>query len=65
MNLSFGWKYHEATTLVALALSQRRRTGRLDAQGRAWLDEATSIGADRGLALVTAQAEQVRGDAPL
>ena len=27
VNISFGWKYHEATTLVALALSQRRRSG--------------------------------------
>ena len=27
VNLSFGWKYHEATTLVALALSRSRRTG--------------------------------------
>ena len=28
---SFGWKYHEATTLVALARSQKRRTGALGA----------------------------------
>ena len=60
VNVSFGWKYHEATTLVALALSQRRRSGRLDAQGRAWLDEAEAIGADRGLAIVTAQVAQIR-----
>ena len=35
VNLEFGWKYHEATTLVALAVSQHRRSGTLDAQGRA------------------------------
>ncbi len=31
---AFGWEYHEATTLVALALSQRRRTGSLDDEAR-------------------------------
>jgi hypothetical protein len=56
----FGWKYHEATTLVALATSQRRRTGTLDAQGLAWLDGARSIAEERGLALVTTQVEQLR-----
>ncbi len=69
INLEFGWRYHEATTLVALAVSQRRRTGTLDAQGRAWLDDAASIAADRGLGIVTRQVEQLRrsigGDAPL
>ena len=58
--LSFGWTYHEATTLVALALSQRRRSGRLDAQGGAWLDEAEAIGTDRGLAHVVAEVAQIR-----
>jgi len=28
VNLECGWRYHEATTLVALALSQKRRVGR-------------------------------------
>jgi tetratricopeptide (TPR) repeat protein len=69
INLEFGWKYHEATTLVALAVSQHRRNGRLDAQGRAWLDDAASIAADRGLGMVTKQVRELRrsigGDALL
>jgi DNA-binding SARP family transcriptional activator/tetratricopeptide (TPR) repeat protein len=56
----FGWTYHEATTLVALAISQRRRTGTLDPQGLAWLDGARSIAGERGLAIVTKQVEQLR-----
>ncbi len=60
VNLEFGWKYHEATTLVALAVSQHRRTGRLDARGQAWLHDAASIAAERGLGIVTRQVEQLR-----
>lgn len=56
----FGWTYHEATTLVALAISQRRRTGTLDARGLAWLDGARAIAAARGLSIVTKQVEQLR-----
>jgi len=56
----FGWKCHEATTLVALAISQRGRTGTLDAQGQAWLDAARSIAEERGLGIVTRQVEQLR-----
>jgi tetratricopeptide (TPR) repeat protein len=56
----FGWRYHEATTLVALAISQRRRTGALDAQGQAWLGDALSIAEARGLGIVTRQVEQLR-----
>jgi DNA-binding SARP family transcriptional activator/tetratricopeptide (TPR) repeat protein len=66
VNVSFGWRYHEATTLVALALSQRRRTGTLDEQGRAWLDRAGAIAAACGSAAVATQVERTRrGDAPL
>jgi tetratricopeptide (TPR) repeat protein len=60
INVSFGWVYHQATTLVDLALSQRRRSGRLDAQGQAWLDDAEAIAADRGLANVIEQVAQIR-----
>jgi len=69
INVDFGWRYHEATTLVALAVSQQRREGTLDGQGLAWLDDAAAIAADRGLGIVTRQVEQVRrtigGDALL
>ena len=58
--LSFGWKYHQATTLVALARSQKRRTGALDDAAKALLDEATAIGAASHLSGVLVQVESVR-----
>lgn len=60
INAEFGWKYHEATTLVALAVSQHRRRGTLDAEGHAWLADAASIAAERGLDIVTRQVDQLR-----
>ncbi len=57
---SFGWKYHEATTLIALAGSRRRRDCVLDDDANAWLDEAGAIGVDFGLLGVLAQIELVR-----
>ena len=57
---AFGWKYHEATTLVALALSQTRRTGALDRDATGWLEAAEAIGLDRALSIVTLQVESVR-----
>jgi DNA-binding SARP family transcriptional activator len=39
----FGWTYHRATTLFALAQGRRRRLGALDAEGRLWLSEAAEI----------------------
>jgi DNA-binding SARP family transcriptional activator/tetratricopeptide (TPR) repeat protein len=66
VNVSFGWSYHEATTLVALARSQQRRTGTLDVQGQAWLDRAEAIAAECGSTIVATQVERTRrGDAPL
>jgi predicted ATPase/DNA-binding SARP family transcriptional activator len=38
---AFGWQYHHATTLFALAQARYRRLGALDAEGRAWLSEAS------------------------
>ncbi len=38
----FGWIYHRATTLYTLAEARHRRLGALDAEGRAWLDEASA-----------------------
>lgn len=40
---NFEWHYYRASTLYALGLSRARRLGRLDAQGRAWLDEGATI----------------------
>jgi hypothetical protein len=47
--VAFGWEYHRATTLIALAQSQLRRTGTLDAKARAWLEEARRVCTERGL----------------
>ena len=57
---TFGWEYHRATTLVALALSQKRRTGGLDDEADAWLDAAAAIGAERELPIVITQVDAVR-----
>jgi DNA-binding SARP family transcriptional activator len=40
---AFGWQYHRATTLFALAQARYRRLGALDAEGRAWLTEASDL----------------------
>ena len=40
---AFGWQYHRATTLFALAQARGRRLGRLDAEARAWLGEASEL----------------------
>lgn len=60
VNLEFGWRYHEATTLVALALSQKRRGRSLDEDRRAWLDRAEAISAECGMAIVDKQIAEVR-----
>jgi DNA-binding SARP family transcriptional activator len=40
---AFGWTYHRATTLFALALARHRRLGGLDEEGRFWLSEASEL----------------------
>ncbi len=40
---AFGWQYHRATTLFALAQARGRRLGRLDAEGHVWLGEASEL----------------------
>ena len=40
---AFGWTYHRATTLFALAQGRHRRLGELDAEGRLWLSEAAKL----------------------
>jgi hypothetical protein len=66
---AFGWEYHRATTLIALAQSRLRRTGTLDAEGRARLQEADTICNERGLRSWAQQIDALRrgrpGDAQL
>jgi tetratricopeptide (TPR) repeat protein len=59
--VAFGWRYHEATTLVALARSQLRRTGTLDDDAKSQLDRAETIATDCALPNVLAQVAAVRG----
>ena len=40
---AFGWQYHRATTLYALAQARVRRLGTLDTDGQAWLGEASEL----------------------
>jgi DNA-binding SARP family transcriptional activator/tetratricopeptide (TPR) repeat protein len=40
---AFGWTYHRATTLFALAQARHRRLGDLDEEGRSWLAEASEL----------------------
>jgi hypothetical protein len=40
---AFGWKYHRATTLFALAQARQRRLGRLDEEGRSWLSQSSEL----------------------
>jgi hypothetical protein len=40
---SFGWIYHQATTLFALAQARHRRLGALDEEGRSWLSESSAL----------------------
>jgi len=57
---SFGWRYHEATTLIALALSKWRRTESLDHEASSWLALASEIGIECELPIVIAQVERLR-----
>jgi DNA-binding SARP family transcriptional activator/tetratricopeptide (TPR) repeat protein len=54
---AFGWTYHRATTLYSMAEARFRRLGRLDADGRAWLNEATALCTAGGYAVWLAKAE--------
>lgn len=46
---SFGWEYHRASTLVALAHNRVAATGRLDAAAEKWLAQAEALCANHGL----------------
>ncbi len=56
----FGWEYHRATILIALAQSRLRRTGELDAGAHAWLDEADAICRAHGVRGWAAKIEALR-----
>ena len=58
---AFGWEYHRATTLIALAQSRVRRTGALDTDAHAFLTEADAICSARGLRGWAKHIEALRG----
>jgi hypothetical protein len=58
--IAFGWEYHRATTLIALAQSRVRRSGGLDSEAHAWLEQAGGICSARGLRSWAAQIELLR-----
>ncbi|MEM9515536.1 MAG: hypothetical protein AAGA42_11830 [Actinomycetota bacterium] len=43
VNERFGWEYHRATTLFALAENRYRADGQLDDEALAWLQEAAAL----------------------
>ncbi len=60
---SFGWDYHRARTMAALAVAQRRRTGGFDAEALAWLETSSELGMRYGLQGVAAHAERLLAEA--
>jgi len=60
----FGWTYHRATTLFALAQARHRRLGALDEEGRSWLSEASELCRTYGFGIWIAQIDDLAGSQP-
>ncbi len=57
---AFGWVYHQATSLLALAQARIRRLGRSDADCVRWLDESEAICRAKGIANWLRDIEELR-----
>lgn len=57
---AFGWQYHRATTLLALAQNRFRADGRLDDEGVAWLTAAEDLCDAHGIASWARRASRLR-----
>ncbi len=57
---AFGWQYHRATTLLALAQNRFRADGRLDDEGKAWLADAEALCDAHGIASWAERAAALR-----
>jgi len=57
---AFGWEYHRATTLFALAHNRVRATGALDPTAAGWLDGAEELCARHGIASWARRARALR-----
>lgn len=60
---AFGWTYHRATTLIALAQARHRSLGRLDEDCEHWLAEAEASCAAHGFRSWSAQVAALRATA--
>ncbi|MGO9333008.1 MAG: ATP-binding protein [Acidimicrobiales bacterium] len=61
---AFGWTYHRATTLFALAQARHRRLGALDEEGRSWLSEASELCRAHGFQNWIAQIDDLAASQP-
>jgi DNA-binding SARP family transcriptional activator len=61
---AFGWTYHRATTLFALAQARHRRLGGLDEEGRSWLSEASELCAAHGFQSWIAEIDELAAGQP-
>jgi len=61
---AFGWTYHRATTLFALAQARHRRLGDLDEEGRSWLAEASELCRAHGFHHWTSQIDGLAASQP-
>jgi DNA-binding SARP family transcriptional activator len=57
---AFGWEYHRASTLIALAQNQVAASGRLDAVAERWMAQAEELCAVHGLASWARRAAALR-----
>jgi len=61
---AFGWTYHRATTLFALAQTRHRRLGRLDEEGWSWLSESSELCRAHGFQHWIAQVDDLAASQP-
>ena len=61
---AFGWKYHRATTLFALAQARYRLNGKLDGECEAWLGEASELSRAGGFRSWIPQIDALAGVSP-
>ena len=61
---AFGWQYHRATTLLALAQNRYRALGGLDDEGEAWLTAAGELCEAHGIVTWANRAAELRAGLP-
>jgi hypothetical protein len=61
---AFGWQYHRATTLIALAQNRFHAKGRLDDEGKEWLATAEALCNAHGIVVWAKRAAELRARVP-